>query len=102
MCLVEASVFGEEPACPSNLEVLVVLFLPASYLSYLVFRRHRVEDNRELRKLGVVWRRLQLLWVGGSLLPFSLVCLSLRRGVDRHLLLIFAQILIEREIGDVR
>ena len=100
MCLVEALVFGEELACPGDVEVPVILFQPASYLSYLELCRHRVEDNRDLRKLGGVWRRLWLLWVGGSLLPFSLVCLSLRGGIDRHLLLVFAQILVEREVGD--
>ena len=42
VCLLGASVFREEPARPSNVEVLVVLFQPPSYLSYLVSRRHRV------------------------------------------------------------
>ena len=91
----------EELACPGDVEVLVVLLQPASYLSYLVLRRHHVEDNRELRNLRIVWDAWQLLRVGYSLLHFPLVCLSLRQGVKRHLLLVFAQLLVERVVGDV-
>ena len=39
--------------------------------------------------------------MGSSLLPYSLVCLPLRRGVDRHLLLVFNQVIVEGEIGGV-
>ena len=41
-------------------------------------------------------------WRGcGGWGAFPFACLFLRRGVDRHLLLVFTQIFIEGEVGDV-
>lgn len=63
VCLAQAPVLGEEPACSGDGEELVVLFQPAAYLSHLVPRWYCVNDYRELRHWDGVWWRKARSWL---------------------------------------